>query len=86
MLFKTLKRLGCGAVMLAALIAMFSLTQSVIDTVLVTVILGVRQGSSTSCLLFMILSNDIFKTAKNGIENVFLIMASHTRTNGRHRT
>ena len=43
-LFKVLQRLGCGSVMLAALIAMYSLTQSIIGTTVVTIALGVHQG------------------------------------------
>ena len=65
-LFGVLRRLGCGAVMLAALVAMYSVTQSIIGSVLVTASLGVRQGSPTSCLLFIIFVNDLIKMIKNG--------------------
>lgn len=65
-LFNVLKRLGCGAVMLAALIAMYKHTESVLGSTLVTVTLGVRQGSPTSCLLFIIFVNDLIMLMKQG--------------------
>ena len=41
-MFITLKRLGCGMVTLAALIAMYNLTESVYDCAIITSIVGVR--------------------------------------------
>ena len=64
MLFSILKRLGCGATMILALIAMYKTTQSVIGTALITASLGVRQGSPTSCLLFVLFVNDLIKIIK----------------------
>ena len=43
-LFQVLNRLGCGAVMLAAMVAVYSVTQNVIGSALVTTTFGVRQG------------------------------------------
>ena len=63
-LFTILKRLGCGATMLMALIAMYKMTQSVIGTALVTASVGVRQGSPTSCLLIVLFVNDLIKMFK----------------------
>ena len=63
-LFTILKRLGCGATMLLALIAMYKTTQSVIGTAVITASVGVRQGSPTSCLLFVIFVNDLIKLVK----------------------
>ena len=60
-LFSILKRLGCGATMLLALIAIYKTTQSVIGTALITASVGVRQGSPTSCLLFVLFVNDLIK-------------------------
>ena len=59
-----MKRLGCGAVMLLALISMYKTTQSIIGTALVTTCMGVRQGSPTSCLLFVLFVNDLIKLFK----------------------
>ncbi len=64
-LFIILKRLGCGAVMLAALVSMYTVTQSIIGTAVVTAVIGVRQGSPTSCLLFIIFVNDLIALIKS---------------------
>ena len=48
-LFRILRRLGCGSVMLWSLVAMYQLTESVIGSAALTITLGVRQGSPTSC-------------------------------------
>ena len=64
MLFQVLKRLGCGTAMLAALIAIYRVTNSVIGTAVVATTIGVRQGSSTSCLLFILYINDLIKLIK----------------------
>lgn len=63
-LFIVLKRLGCGLVMLGALTAMYRVTQSVVGAALFTATLGVRQGSPTSCLLFIIYVNELVKMIK----------------------
>ena len=47
-LFIILKRLGCGMVMMAALVAMYTATEAVIGGAVMTATLCVRQGSSTS--------------------------------------
>ena len=64
-LFIVLKRLGCGVMMLGALTAMYRVTQSVVGTALFTTTLGVRQGSPTSCLLFIIYINQLVKMIKD---------------------
>ena len=63
-LFRILKNLGCGVVMMAALISMYSVTRSVLGTVIITAIIGVRQGSPTSCLLFVIFVNVLIRNLK----------------------
>ena len=68
MLFSVLKRLGCGAVMLGAISAMYSITQSIIGTAIITTVIGVRQGSPTSCLLFILYVNDLIKLLKDTCE------------------
>lgn len=65
-LFNMLKRLGCGALMLAALVAMYRATYSIIGAAIVTATVGVRQGSPTSCLLFVLFVNDLVKLMKDG--------------------
>ncbi len=63
-LLRVLKRLGCGAVMLGAIAAMYRVTQSVLGTAVFATTVGVRQGSPTSCLLFILFVNDLIKLVK----------------------
>ncbi len=57
-LFEVLKRMGCGAVMLGALVAMYRATHT---AALITATIPVRQGSPTSCILFVLFINDLIK-------------------------
>ncbi len=75
--FRILKRLGCGAVMLAALVSMYTVTQSIIGTVVVTAIIGVRQGSPTTCLLFIIFVNDLIALIKSNCGTDGFLMWLH---------
>ena len=69
MLFNVLKHLGCGRVMLSALVAMYRVTRCVIGAAVMTATLGVRQGSPTSCFLFVVFVNELVKMMKNMCEN-----------------
>ena len=53
-LFSILIDLGCGATMLGALISMYTNTTSFLGSTVITSTIGVRQGSPTSCYLFII--------------------------------
>ena len=53
-LFDILIDLGCGVTMLSALIAMYSSTTNILGSTIITSTIGVRQGSPTSCYLFVI--------------------------------
>ena len=53
-LFDILIELGCGVTMLTALIAMYSSTTNILGSTVITSTIGVRQGSPTSCYLFVI--------------------------------
>ena len=53
-LFDILIELGCGATMLGALVSMYSNTTNFLGATVITSTLGVRQGSPTSCYLFII--------------------------------
>ena len=64
-LLNTLKRLGCGAAMLLALVAMYKLTKCIIGVATVTATVGVRQGSPTSCFLFTIYVNTLIRMLKD---------------------
>ncbi len=63
-LFRVLQRLRCGAVMLAALGAAYTHTESVFGTAVILLTMGVRQGSPTSCLLFIIFVDDLIRIIK----------------------
>ena len=68
MLYSVLKQLGCGAVMLSVIVAMYSVTQSMVGTAIITSVIGVRQGSPTSCFLFIVYVNDLVKLIKETCE------------------
>ena len=63
-LFSVLKRMGCGVTMLLALVAVYRCTNSVIGTSLFAATVGVRQGSPTSCILFILYVNDLIRMIK----------------------
>lgn len=63
-MFKILKRMGCGITMLMALVAMYRCTNSILGTALIVATVGVRQGSPTSCILFVLYVNDMIKLIK----------------------
>ncbi len=56
--------MGCGMIMLAAIIAMYNVTESIVGCAVVTSTVGVRQGLSTSCLLFVIYVDELIKMMK----------------------
>ena len=66
--FKVLKRLGCGATMLLTFVAMYKITHSVLSSAVISATIGVRQGSPTSCLLFVIFVNDLIKLIKQNCD------------------
>ena len=85
MLFELLRKLGCGAAMLAMIVAMYSVTKNILGTALITTLIGVRQGSPTSCLLFIIYVNELIKLIKETCEpEGFFIMVTPSDANGRH--
>ena len=67
-LFKVLKLFGCGSVMLSALIAMYKVTTCILGTTTISTTIGVRQGSPTSCFLFIIFVEMLIRLIKNNIE------------------
>ncbi len=78
LLFRILKRLGCGAVMLVVLVSMYSVTHSTIGAAIVKPSIGVRQGSPNSCLLFIIFVNDLISLIKNGCDADGFLVWLHT--------
>ena len=71
-LLSVLKRLGCGMVMLAAVVSMYVVTESIVGAAVVTAILGVRQGSPTSCFLFTIFVNELISNERKVQPRKFL--------------
>ena len=63
-MFHLLKSLGCGLVMLTALMALYSSTLSILGTAVITATIGVRQGSPTSCFLFVLFVDALIRRLK----------------------
>jgi len=63
-LMRTLKRLGCGLVMLSALMSMYKVSYSILGTAVIAAVIGVRQGSPTSCFLFTCYVDDLITLVK----------------------
>ncbi len=71
-LVNILKKLGCGMVMLAAIVAMYVCTSSILGTSVITTVLGVRQGSPIPCLLFVVFMNELARLYKRCAADGFL--------------
>lgn len=69
LLLRVLKRLGCGSVMLGAIAATYAGTERVLGYVVFATTVGVRQGTPTSCLLFILFVNDLIKSIKEHCED-----------------
>lgn len=76
-LFTVMKRIGCGMVMLAAVMSMYSVTEGIVGSSVVTATVGVRQGLSTSCFLFIIFVNDLIKSIKQKCQREMFIEWLH---------
>lgn len=66
-LLRVLYMLGCGLVMLCALVAMYRITQRMTGTIFLLFDVGVWQHSPKSCLLFIVLDNDFIWLTKEGL-------------------
>jgi hypothetical protein len=63
-LMEILRDLGCGKVMLAALVSMYKVSKSILGLAVVTAVIGVCQGSPTSCFLFTVYVNQLVRMIK----------------------
>ena len=63
-LIKTLKHLGCGMIMLYAIMSMYKVSYSVLGAAVITAAIGIRQGSPTSCFLFTCYVDRLIKMVK----------------------
>ena len=68
-LFDILIELGCGVTMLSALISMYSNTTNILGSTIITSTIGVRQGSPTSCYLFIIFVDVLILLLKSRCSN-----------------
>ena len=60
-LITTLCRLGCGGMMVLAISSLYYDTRMVLGAAMITVTVGVRQGSPTSCLLFTLYIDELVR-------------------------
>ena len=67
-LMEVLRKLGCGAMMLTALISMYQVSKNILGLAVITSLIGVRQGSPTSCLLFTLYVNEFIRMLKERCE------------------
>ena len=69
-ILQVLKDMGCGAVMLKALASFYKVSKSLIGLTIVSAVVGVCQGSPTSCLIFVIYVNILIRWFKrnNGLD------------------
>ena len=67
-LLEVLKSQGCGYLMLKAIQAMYSCTKNVLKSALISANIGIRQGSPSSCLLFVLYMNEMVRMIRERIE------------------
>ena len=60
-LLRILKQMGCGCRMLKAIAKNYCRTESVLGSTIIEMCLGLKQGSSTSCILSIIYLNELIK-------------------------
>ena len=64
LLINVLKKLGCGLIMITALISMYTVTHSILGVAVISAVVGVRQGSPTSGFLFIVYVNVMIRNIK----------------------
>ena len=82
-MFMVLKSLGCGSVMLTAITAMYKVTTCILGTTIIQLSIGVRQGSPTSCFLFVMFVDVLVRKIKEHVDvDDFLGVVAHPHANG----
>ena len=61
-LMRVLRSIGCSLLMITAIATLYCCTKSILGTAIITATVGVRQGSLTLCILFIIYLNLICET------------------------
>jgi hypothetical protein len=59
-----LKNMGCGSVMLKALASLYKISKSIVGLAVISAVIGVRQGSPTSCFIFVMYVNILIRRLK----------------------
>ena len=67
-LIEVLKSRGCGKVILKTIHAMYTCTKNILKTAVIDATIGVRQGSPSSCLLFIIYMDVMVRMLKRAFE------------------
>ena len=67
-LLELLRSAGCGTIMLKVLEAIYKNTKFLFKTVVIVANLGVKQGSSASCILFIIYVDRMIRMVKSAFE------------------
>ena len=68
-LVEYMKTLGCGRMMLSALMNMYKNTWNVLNSTIIDTSSGVRQGALTSCLLFTTYVDKMVRLIKESVHN-----------------
>ena len=76
-LLNLLRKLGCGKVMLYALASMYMVTKFVLGTTVISATLGVKQGSPSSCFLFILFVDEFVRMLKDTTPNDGMLQWLH---------
>ena len=68
-LVAVLKSRGCGKIMLKAIQSMYTCTKNILKAAIIDATIGVRQGSPSSCLLFILYIDEMVRMIKSAIAN-----------------
>ena len=68
-LIEYMKSLGCGKIMLSALLNMYKNTYNILNSTKISTSSGVRQGAPTSCLLFTTYVDKMVRMIKESMQN-----------------
>ena len=66
LMLKILIRLGCSAIMVLAILEMYKMTRIILGGSVITATAGVRQGSPTSCFLFILFVDILIRLIREG--------------------
>ena len=67
-LLRLLCTMGCGRVMLKALVSLYRISKSILGSAIISAVQGIPQGSPSSCLLFTLYVNKLITSMKEQCE------------------